>query len=569
MNSDYNNFQNNNNGGTDDKISPEAAENAMNNAQSPESAKEDISRVGSASEQSAASFDDVNKNEEKSEGASGEYHYSGSQMGDRGREQFSPYGDQASRQRDPYSDRESGSYTYRSPYGAPQSGKGFYGQADKSDKERDPYAPKEQNGFGENQSYGGWGNYPPYEDFSPYKEHKKPRGKGVGAGVLAIVCTLCVILSAAAGFGGATLYIKSVQSENVGDGSSGNSNNKGGTTVIDRVVESDGTTSTGEKGIYTDVATAVKDSVVEITTEFQVTGFFQYVSEGAGSGVIISEDGYVITNNHVISDTSTGGVADSITVRLTNGNEYKAKVIGKDADSDIAVIKITPDEKLTYAVFGDSDKLTVGEEVLAVGNPLGELGGTVTNGIISALDREISVDGTTMNLLQTNAAINPGNSGGGLFNMKGELIGVVNAKSSGSGIEGLGFAIPSNDAYDVATQLMENGYVTGKVYLGVSFSDIDDPYTAYRYFKSQATGVYVVDLVEGYNDDALKVGDRIVAVDGNEITSFSQIKDMLKEKNVGDMLEFAVYRSGKLTQVDVKCYEYVPEQSDSVDFGEE
>lgn len=545
MNNDYNNDHNslNNNENADNGFggAPYFSNNEEKNTPAEEPACEKTERTDAA-EASA-----VSENAEKAEGT-GEYHYHGSQIGSFGKEEFSDHVNRTNNYDNGQS--QGGSYTHQGFYGQnPQYNRQYNGQ---------PYgAPGGWN------QYGSYGNAPQHEAPPQRKKEKKPR-KGVSGGVLAIVCALTVVLSALAGFGGAMLYSDNMSRYNAPDNTVG-----GGTTVIDRVVESDGTTSTGEKGIYTDVATAVKDSVVEITTEFQVTGFFQYVSEGAGSGVIISEDGYVITNNHVISDTSSGGVADSITVRLTNGNEYKAKVIGKDADSDIAVIKITPDEKLTYAVFGDSDKLTVGEEVLAVGNPLGELGGTVTNGIISALDREISVDGTTMNLLQTNAAINPGNSGGGLFNMKGELIGVVNAKSSGSGIEGLGFAIPSNDAYDVATQLMENGYVTGKVYLGVSFSDIDDPYTAYRYFKSQATGVYVVDLVEGYNDGALKVGDRIVAVDGNEITSFSQIKDMLKEQNVGDMLEFAVYRSGKLTQVDVKCYEYVPEQSDSVDFDEE
>lgn len=471
---------------------------------------------------------------------SGEYRYTGSGLGDHRREDTTD------------SRGQSGSYTYHS------SNSSYGGGQD---------AP--ENGT-QRQNYGGWnqpphnpyGGMPPYTPPTPPTPKKEKRGASKAA--LAVTVIVSILLSAAAGFGGAYLYndmygIKdNVSSVGGADGQS----------VIHRVVETDETTSTGEKGIYTDVAATVKDSVVEITTEFQVTGFFQYVSEGAGSGVIISEDGYIITNNHVISDSDSSGVADTITVRLTNGNEYKAELVGKDADSDIAVIKITPDETLTFAVFGDSDKLTVGEEVIAVGNPLGELGGTVTNGIISALDREINVDGTNMNLLQTNAAINPGNSGGGLFNMKGELIGVVNAKSSGSGIEGLGFAIPANDAFEVAEQLMENGYVTGKVYLGVTFYDVTDAYTAYRYFKSQATGVYVADLVEGYNDQALKYGDRIVAIDGNEITEFSQIKDLLKDHAVGDTLKFTIYRAGKLTEVQVTCFEYVPEDV-SIDFGEE
>ena len=434
--------------------------------------------------------------------------------------------------------------------------------------------------------YGGYGEKDPYA--APEKKVKNK--KGVSGALLAVICVFAIVFSAAAGIGGAYLYDNVISgrenSVNNGDGESektpagddktssllGDASDvtadtqNGGTTVIHRVVETDESTSAGVKGIYTDVAAIVKDSVVEITTEFKVEGFFQYVSEGAGSGVIISEEGFIITNNHVIADTKDDGVADTITVRLTNGNEYKAKVIGRDADSDIAVIKIEPDEKLSYAVFGDSDKLTVGEEVLAVGNPLGELGGTVTNGIISALDREISVDGTKMNLLQTNAAINPGNSGGGLFNMKGELVGVVNAKSSGSGIEGLGFAIPANDAYNVAEELIEHGYVTGKTYIGVSFYDVTDTYTAYRYFGSQSTGVYVVETLEGYNDDVLEYGDRIVDVDGNEISEFAQIKDILNEHEVGDVLEFTLYRKGKLTKVEVTLFEYVPENVDKIDF---
>lgn len=467
----------------------------------------------------------------------GDYRYTGNGLGDRGR------------------DDTTGSYTHRGSY----SPNGY--------DNRNGASPQNPNGMG----YGGW-NQPPYRQYGenpnyphspmnepyPPQKHKK---NGVSKAALAVTVAVCILLSSAAGFGGAYMY-------NRLNGSGGNLGASENLGVLHRVVETDESTSTGDKGIYTDVCATVKDSVVEITTEFKVTGFFQYVSEGAGSGVIISDNGYIITNNHVITSSDSGKAADTINVRLTNGNEYKAELVGKDADSDIAVIKIEPDEELSFAVFGDSDKLTVGEEVIAVGNPLGELGGTITNGIISALDREINVDGTPMNLLQTNAAINPGNSGGGLFNMKGELVGVVNAKSSGSGIEGLGFAIPANDAYEVSEQLMANGYVTGKVYIGVSFYDVSDAFTAYRYFKSQATGVYVVDLVEGYNDENLKYGDRIVAVDGNEITEFSQIKDLLKDHSVGDILEFTVYRSGKLTDVKVECFEYVPEDA-SVNFEAE
>lgn len=506
---------------------------------------------------------------------SGEYRYSGSQIVENGREQMSntqsgSYAHRGSFDRnggqdgagygqqnagfggqEPYGQNRYSQNNYgQTPYGQGTNGQSFYGQ------NANRQAPYGQSPYGQSPN-----GQPPFTP-PPANGGKHKKG-GVSGAALAVTLVVSIFVSAAAGFGGAYAY---------------NSYYKDDTTptVIYKTPESDGedksdkedkTTSTGVKGVYTDVASIVKDSVVEIVTESQVTGFFQYVTEGAGSGVIISEDGKIITNNHVIVGSS-GNVADTITVRLTNGNEYKARVIGRDSDSDIAVIEIDAEEKLTYAEFGNSDELTVGEEVIAVGNPLGELGGTVTNGVISALDREINVDGTTMNLLQTNAAINPGNSGGGLFNMKGKLIGVVNAKSSGSGIEGLGFAIPSNDALEVSKQLIENGYVSGKVLLGVSFIDVSDAYTAYRYFKSQATGVYVADLTEGYNDEVLKYGDRIVAVDGNEITESSQIKDVLRDHSVGDELKFTVYRNGKLTELDVHCYEYVPDDA-TVDFGGE
>ena len=203
--------------------------------------------------------------------------------------------------------------------------------------------------------------------------------------------------------------------------------------------------STGYDGDLS-VAQVVKnvaDTVVEITTTNVVTDMFynQYVTSGAGSGVIIDSDGFIITNYHVIAG------AQSITVRLTDENEFSAKIVGSDANTDIAVLKIQA-SGLPAAVLGSSKSLVVGQEVVAIGNPLGSLGGTVTDGIISALDRTVMIDKHQMTLMQTNAAINPGNSGGGLFNRAGELIGIVNAKQADTGIEGLGFAIPIDIALE-------------------------------------------------------------------------------------------------------------------------
>jgi len=332
--------------------------------------------------------------------------------------------------------------------------------------------------------------------------------------------------------------------------------------VVYRTVE-DIVTSTGaavgEPLTYSQVADVVKDSVVEIMTEYTVQSmWYQYVTGGAGSGVIISDDGYIITNNHVICDDSGTTIADNITVRLTNGEEYKATAIGADADSDVAVLKIEA-QGLTFAVAGNSDNLAVGEEVVVVGNPLGELGGTVTNGIVSATEREMEVNGVTMSLIQSNAAVNPGNSGGGMFNMKGELIGIVNAKSSGTGIEGLGFAIPINEALQINEQLLQYGYVRGKTMIGVSFNQVDNSASMFMYYYNMKPGLYVSSLSEGYNDDVLQVGDRVIAVNGEEVSTQADVKAIVTESSVGDKLKFQLYREGKLIEVEVTCFEKVPD----------
>lgn len=400
------------------------------------------------------------------------------------------------------------------------------------------------------------------------KKKKKAKKTGISAGAAAILCVCSLLLSCASGFFGAYLATGMTGSAPAqGETPTNPIQNGEAPSVIYQSAPSpaEGMSAAGGSSTYYNVASAVKNSVVEITTEFQVNSYFQYVTSGAGSGVIITTDGYIITNNHVISNSSSKtGYADTITVRLTTGEEYKAELIGADSDSDIAIIKIKAPAALPCAVMGNSDELGVGEEVIAVGNPLGELGGTVTNGIISALNREINVDGTTMNLLQTNTAINPGNSGGGLFNMDGELIGIVNAKSSGSDIEGLGFAIPINEAVHVADELMTKGYVSGRPYLGVEFFNATSM-TQALYYGLPSLGVYVSRLEEGLNDQVFKVADRVIAVDGEEIGDISDISTIVKSHKPGDTITFSVYRSGKLIEVKATCYEYVPEKGQLIE----
>ena len=330
---------------------------------------------------------------------------------------------------------------------------------------------------------------------------KKGRGKKIVSGALALV------LVAGVSFGGGYAGFKAASA---------------GQT--DRIVYQ-APTSTPASGTGTTAANlvgvinAVNPSVVAVTTEQMVTSNFwggQQVVSGAGSGVIFTADGYIITNNHVIEG------AQQIKVKLSDDTEYTAKLIGTDSQSDIAVLKIDA-TGLTPAVLGDSDSVQVGELSIAVGNPLGTLSNTATDGIISGLDREVTVQGNTMRLMQTSAAVSPGNSGGGLFNANGELVGIVNAKSTGEYAEGLGFAIPINTAKQVAQDLIENGYVTGRPALGITVISISDAQTAMQYGVS-SFGVYVQSVTSGSGADkaGMKVGDRIVSV-GSQLTGSANV----------------------------------------------
>ena len=301
------------------------------------------------------------------------------------------------------------------------------------------------------------------------------------------------------------------------------------------------------------VAKMVSPSVVVITTEQVVYSQWSWygqsqVESGAGSGVIISSDGYILTCAHVVSGAS------NITVSIGD-KDYPATLVGEDTTSDIAVVKVDA-TGLTPATVGDSDNLKVGESVMAVGNPLGELGGTVTSGIVSALNRSVSIQGSssvnTMSLIQMDASVSPGNSGGGLFNMNGELVGIVNAKSSDSDAEGLGFAIPVNDAVKVAQELLENGYVTGRPYLGISYYAVTDAQTAAQ-LGVNAYGVYIVEVVKGGPADkaGLQAGDRIVSVDGSEVATQSDLGTLMQNHKAGDTIEITVARGGQMQTVNV------------------
>lgn len=320
-------------------------------------------------------------------------------------------------------------------------------------------------------------------------------------------------------------------------------------------------TPTDSESALTALVDAVADTVVEITTSQVMTNLFmqQYVTEGAGSGVVITSTGVIITNNHVVDD------ADTITVTMRSGQEYAAELYATDEMNDIAVLKIDADG-LKAATFGNSETLKVGQTAVAIGNPLGSLGGSVTEGIISATGRTIYVEDVPMTLLQTTAAINPGNSGGGLFNLAGELIGIVNAKMSDTGIEGLGFAIPADTAYRAALDLLTQGYVTGRPDFGFAVTEISDRMTAATYGVSYV-GVYVMRLGNAA-PDTVKTLDLIVAIDGEKVSSESDFKKKLYAHRVGETVTLKLFRKSLvaaggstadgLVQVEIPVVQYNP-----------
>ncbi len=297
---------------------------------------------------------------------------------------------------------------------------------------------------------------------------------------------------------------------------------------------------TNSKKSIEQVVNENENAVVEIKTESISTDslILDYVKEGAGSGIIIDKKGFILTCNHVVEHSQ------KIIVTLKNGQSYKANVVGKDSKTDLAVLKIIGDN-FAPAKIGNSDNLSVGSLSIAIGNPLGKLGGSASAGIISALDREIQVGNAKMRLLQTDASINPGNSGGGLFNDKGELIGVVVAKSGGENIEGIGFAIPINKAYDISKNLIKNGKVKGRAAIGISIVDVNTNELVKQY-NVKVTGVYVVESVsKNANKAGFEKGDLIYSINGSKIKNSGDLFAVLEKHKVGDKIKVVVVRDNK------------------------
>ena len=398
-----------------------------------------------------------------------------------------------------------------------------------------------------------------YSSFEPNKKKEKKSGNGFGKTVL--LPFACGILGAGVVIG-TCFGVPSIRNDLLaysasayGENNSNTSNNSSNTINTQQISLLD----------YSDTAVGVAQkvlpSIVGINVTYSVNSIFygnQGTASAQGSGVIISKDGYILTNNHVVNSSSSSsfyelGEASKITVKLYNDDtEYEAEIIGTDEQTDLAVIKIDKDD-LTAAELGDSDSVQVGEFCMAIGNPLG-LGTTVTDGIVSAVNREVTdEDGNTYTAIQTNAAINPGNSGGALVNSQGQVIGINTLKVSGDGVEGVGFAIPINSTKDITDQLIEYSKVI-RPYLGIGGIEVDEELAG---VNDLTVGIYVrtLEAFSAAERAGVKVGDVIIAADGQDIKTMDELNAIKNAKSVGDTMTLTIWRNGKTQDIDVTLQE--------------
>ena len=381
---------------------------------------------------------------------------------------------------------------------------------------------------------------PVYTPPTPKKREKKNR-MGLRICALALVFAL---LGGALGAGGVIWYESS-------RGQTGTTS-KNETAMLQGIRENSVlntvTVDTGKEMTAAEVYAANVNSTVGITTSITTNYWgFQTTSAAAGSGFILTEDGYILTNYHVVENSN------SITVAMYNGDTYDATLIGYDESNDVAVLKVDA-EGLSPVVLGDSDNLNVGDSVVAIGNPLGELTFSLTAGLVSAKDREVTLSNSlTMDLIQTDCAINSGNSGGALFNLYGEVIGITNAKyssssSSSASIDNIGFAIPINTAKDIVDELIQNGYVSGRPSIGITGQNVESADG-----KVSGVQVYSIDSRAKAASEGLQVGDVITAVDGTPTPDMDKVNELKQDKKAGDKLTLSVYRisTGKTLNITI------------------
>ncbi len=385
---------------------------------------------------------------------------------------------------------------------------------------------------------------PTYTPRPPQKEKKNRTGLKLTA--LALCCSL---LGGAAGAGGVVLLQNGKEQTQQADA----------TTFLtsDRQVQpvNLATVKAGEEMTATQVYAQNVNSTVGITTSI-TTNYWGYTTTSAasGSGFILSKDGYILTNYHVIEDST------SITVTTYDGTAYDAQLIGYDESLDTAILKVEPETELVPVILGNSDALNVGDSVIAIGNPLGELTFSLTAGAVSALNREVTLSSSvTMDLIQTDCAINSGNSGGALFNLYGEVVGITNAKyssssSSEASIDNIGFAIPINDVVSVVKSIIENGYIA-KPYIGVSITDVSQETQSYGLPQGAAIKEVVADSPA--EAAGLQVNDIITKIDDTDITGSSDLVDYVGNCETGDTVKLTVYRQGETLEITLEIGEQI------------
>ena len=411
------------------------------------------------------------------------------------------------------------------------------------------------------------------------RRKEKPR-RGLGAGAVVALCLVCVLVGAAAGLLGSVSF-EALQERKAAVETPAPAPTDS-PAVEESILDNTPTVQATERPYLAPntelneqlAATEIYDraclQVVGISTEVTYQSYYGTQSSTVtGSGFIIDKSGYILTNHHVVQYAIEGGYP--VTVMLYNGDTYPATVVGyEDDDSDVAVLKIEGAE-FSAAKLGDSNSIRVGETIYAVGNPLGELDYTMTKGMISAMDREITTTSesgatSTINMFQIDAAVNSGNSGGPVYNGEGEVIGIVTAKYSDTyaemGIEGLGFAIPIDDAINIANDLIQNGYVRGKAYLGISTKSVS---SAAAQYYGMVEGAYVYAIVEGScaEQAGLKMGDIITAVDRFPVASVSDLQSALKNYSAGESAELTVSRSGEELKLPVVFDEKQPQTEET------
>lgn len=421
------------------------------------------------------------------------------------------------------------------PAQAPQS------EQPQAEEPRTPFqTPVQHPEFHQAQQQTGFGEVPPMSQ-KPHTPKNKKHSRGLALGLCGVAAA-CLLFAGGAvvgsmAFGG---------NANSDSGASASTSDSAPTLQINSKPESDSSNSsdnydTADGMAGEDIYKKVNPSVVSvISTTSEGTG--------SGSGVIMSKDGYIITNNHVVDG------AQSVSVQLSDGTSLDAEIIGTDEQTDLAVIKVTPTSDLTAAEFGDSDELEPGEYAYAIGSPGGvQFANTITGGRISAINRDLTVNDRVMTLIQTDASINNGNSGGALINKYGQVVGITSAKLSGNAfgsatVEGMGFAIPINTAKDIVDELIQNGYVSGRPSIGITGQNVESADG-----KVSGVQVYSIDSRAKAASEGLQVGDVITAVDGTPTPDMDKVNELKQDKKAGDKLTLSVYRisTGKTLNITI------------------